>query len=76
MTTNKEIAKTENKAPVFVPPTNTKECVAAATNLIVMTQVHHKGEATMARILLCEYCMAVPLLTITITFFLSVTSAL
>lgn len=34
MTTNKEIAKTENKAPAFVPPTNTKECVAAATNLI------------------------------------------
>ena len=64
------------KDPLFYLVIMTESAVPAATNLIVMTQVHHTGEATMARLLLCEYCMAVPLLTITMTFFLTVTSAL
>ena len=64
------------KDPLFYLVIMTESAVPAATNLIVMTQVHHKGEATMARILLCEYCMAVPILTITMTFFLYTVSAL
>ena len=64
------------KDPLFYLVIMTESAVPAATNLIVMTQVHHKGEATMARLLLCEYCMAVPLLTITMTFFLTITSSL
>ena len=58
------------KDPLFYLVIMTEAAVPAATNLIVMTQVHHKGEATMARFLLCEYCMAVPLLTITLTLVL------
>ena len=60
------------KDPLFYLVIMTEAAVPAATNLIVMTQVHHKGEASMARFLLCQYCMAVPLLTITMTLFLYV----
>ena len=56
--------------PLFYLVIMTESAVPAATNLIVMTQVHHKGEASMARFLLCEYCLSIPLLTLTMTFFL------
>ena len=63
------------KDPLFYLAIMTEAAVPATTNLIVMTQVHHKGEATMARFLLCEYCMAVPILTMTMTVFLYVVAS-
>jgi len=44
--------------------------VPPATNLIVMCQVHHRGEKEMASVLVGSYLVAVPALTLFVAFFL------
>jgi len=58
------------KDPVFLLTLMLESAVPPATNLIVMTQVQKQGVVPMSRFLLCEYCMAIPLLTLNISFFL------
>lgn len=56
--------------PVFLLVMMVEASVPPATNLVIMTQVHKHGEAAMARLLLCAYCMTVPMLTLSMMFFL------
>lgn len=58
------------KDPVFLLVLMIEASVPSATNLVIMTQIHKHGEAAMARLLLCLYCCAVPLLTLAMMFFL------
>ena len=44
--------------------------VPPATNLIVMCQVHSRGESEMARLLVTSYVVSVPALTVLVAFFL------
>ena len=44
--------------------------VPSATNLMIMCQVHKRGEVAMSRILVWQYVLAVPALTILVALFL------
>jgi len=48
--------------------------VPPATNLMVMCQAHHKGEAAMSKLLFWSYIAAVPILTIFVAVFLGLVS--
>ena len=44
--------------------------VPSATNLVVMCQLHGRGEAVISRILVSSYLLAVPLMTAFVALFL------
>lgn len=56
--------------PVCVLVLMLEAAVPPANNLIIMCQMHQRGEAVMARVLLVSYCLAVPSLTIAMICFL------
>ena len=60
--------------PVCVLVLMLEAAVPPANNLIIMCQMHQRGEAVMARVLLVMYCLAVPSLTIAMMCFLKVIS--
>jgi predicted permease len=53
-----------------------ESAVPPATNLVVMCQLHEKGEAAMSRVLVSTYLVAVPTLTITVAMQLWILSRL
>lgn len=56
--------------PMFALVLMIEASVPPANNLMLMCQMHKRGEAAIARLLLCAYCLAVPSLTIAVTVFL------
>ena len=56
--------------PMFVLVLMVEASVPPANNLMIMCQMHKRGEAAIARLLLCAYCLAIPSLTVAVMIFL------
>lgn len=56
--------------PMFALVLLIEASTPAATNLIVMCQVHHRGEGAMSNLLFWNYMIAIPALTVLIAVFL------
>jgi predicted permease len=56
--------------PMLVVVLLIEASVPSATNLVVMCQLHGRGEAAMSRILVASYLLAVPTMTAFVGFFL------
>jgi predicted permease len=56
--------------PMFRLVLMVEAAVPPANNLMIMCQMHKNGEAAIARLLLCAYCVAIPTLTFAIMIFI------
>ncbi len=61
--------------PMFVLVLMVEAAVPPANNLMIMCQMHKNGEAAIARLLLCAYCLAIPSLTFAVMIFLKTAAA-